>query len=384
MEPKKVIQALKDPTWIEAMQEELLQFKLQDVWTLVDLPYEKRAIGSKWVFKNNLDKRGIIIKNKARLVAQGHTQEEGIDYDEVFAPVARIEAIRLFLAYASFKDFIVYQMVMKSAFLYRKIKEEVYVCQPPGFEDPDFPDKVCKVKKALYGLHQALRACQDKYVAEILKKFRFSKVKTASTPMETSKPLLKDKDGQEVDVHMYRSMIGFLMYLTSLRPDIMFTVCACARHQKPTECDGFNQIIYFLNGSSVKYTLTVRPTIHTSCIKQFWTTVKVKKVNDEVRIQALVDGKRVNIKESSIRHTLRLDDAESTSCLTNAEIFEGLESEVIDIKSTYQGRIEKLESKVERLEEENRVLKELMGVHSKVYSDEPVMEKEESSKQGRK
>ncbi|GJW66953.1 putative ribonuclease H-like domain-containing protein [Tanacetum coccineum] len=106
---------------------------------------------------NKKDERGIMIRNKARLVAQGYTQEEGIDYDEVFAPVARIEAIRLFLAYASFKDFVVYQMDVKSAFLYRKIEEEVYVCQPPGFEDLDFPDRVYKVEKALYGLHQAPR-----------------------------------------------------------------------------------------------------------------------------------------------------------------------------------------------------------------------------------
>ncbi|GJW87285.1 putative ribonuclease H-like domain-containing protein [Tanacetum coccineum] len=158
-EPKKVIQALKDPSWIEAMQEELLQFKLQQVWTLVDLPHGKRAIGTKWVYRNKKDERGIVIRNKARLVAQGYTQEEGIDYDEVFAPVARIEAIRLFLAYASFKDFVVYQMDVKSAFLYGKIEEEVYVCQPPGFEDPEFPDRVYKVEKALYGLHQAPRAC---------------------------------------------------------------------------------------------------------------------------------------------------------------------------------------------------------------------------------
>ncbi|GJY56972.1 putative ribonuclease H-like domain-containing protein [Tanacetum coccineum] len=108
--------------------------------TLVDLPNRKRPIGTKWVYRNKKDERGIMIKNKARLVAQGYTQEEGIDYDEVFAPVARIEAIRLFLAYASFKDFVVYQMDVKSAFLYGKIEEEVYVCQPPGFEDPDFPD----------------------------------------------------------------------------------------------------------------------------------------------------------------------------------------------------------------------------------------------------
>ncbi|GJZ09275.1 putative ribonuclease H-like domain-containing protein [Tanacetum coccineum] len=122
------------------------------------LPNGKWAMGTKCVFRNKKDERGIVIKNKARLVAQGYTQEEGIDYDEVFAPVARIEAIRLFLAYASFKDFVVYQMDVKIAFLYGKIKEEVYVCQPPGFEDPDFPDKIYKVEKTLYGLHQALKA----------------------------------------------------------------------------------------------------------------------------------------------------------------------------------------------------------------------------------
>ncbi|GKA58604.1 retrovirus-related pol polyprotein from transposon TNT 1-94 [Tanacetum coccineum] len=116
----------------------------------------------------------------------------------------RIEAIRLFLAYASFKDFVVYQMDIKSAFLYGKIEEEVYVCQPPGFEDPDFPDRVYKVEKALYGLHQALRACQDKYVGEFLNKFGFTKFKTTSTPIETQKPLLKDEDGEEVDVHIYQ------------------------------------------------------------------------------------------------------------------------------------------------------------------------------------
>ncbi|GJR23286.1 putative ribonuclease H-like domain-containing protein [Tanacetum coccineum] len=225
-EPKKGIHTLKDPSWIEAMQEEFLQFKLQEVWTLVDLPNGKRAIGTKWVYRNKKDVRGIVIKNKARLVAQGYIQEEGIDYDEVFIPVAKIEAIRLFLACASFKDFVVYQMDVKSGFLYGKVEEEVYVCQPPGFEDPDFPDRVYKVEKALYGLYQAPRAwyetlstylldnefqrgktdktlfirrdkglqvkqkedetfiSQDKYVTEIMKKFGFTDVKTASKPME--------------------------------------------------------------------------------------------------------------------------------------------------------------------------------------------------------
>nr|GEW43854.1 hypothetical protein [Tanacetum cinerariifolium] len=118
------------------------------VWILVDLPYRKRVIGTKWVFRNKKDERGIVIRNKARLVTQGHTYEEGIDYEEVFAPVVRIEAIRLFLAYASFMGFMVYQMDFKSAFFYGTIKEEVYVCQPPVFEDPDHPDKVYKVVKA--------------------------------------------------------------------------------------------------------------------------------------------------------------------------------------------------------------------------------------------
>ncbi|GJY30028.1 putative ribonuclease H-like domain-containing protein [Tanacetum coccineum] len=226
MEPKKRVQALKDPSW---------------------------------VFRNKKDERGIVVKNKARLVAQGHTQEEGIDYDEVFAPITSIEAIRLFLAYDSFKDFVVFQMDVKSAFLYGKIEKEVYVCQHPGFDDLHFPDKVYKVENALYGLHQAPRAwyetlstylldngfhkgqidktlfikrhkddillvqvqqksngifiSQDKYVAKILKKFDFASVKTTSTLIETNKALIRDEKAEDVDVHLYRSMIGSLIYL---------------------------------------------------------------------------------------------------------------------------------------------------------------------------
>nr|GEU89941.1 uncharacterized mitochondrial protein AtMg00810-like [Tanacetum cinerariifolium] len=177
--------------------------------------------------------------------------EEGIDYEEVFAPVARIEAIRLFLAYASFMGFMVYQIDVKSAFLYGTIKEKVYVCQPPGFEDLDYPDKVYKVVKALYGLHQAPRACQDKYVAEILKKFGLTDGKSANTPIDTEKPLLKDFDGEDVDVHTYRSMIGSLMYLTSSRLDIMFAVCACDRFQvtpKISHLHAVKRIFRYLKG----------------------------------------------------------------------------------------------------------------------------------------
>nr|GEW34612.1 hypothetical protein [Tanacetum cinerariifolium] len=149
------------------------------------------------------------------------------------------------------EDFVVYQIDVKSAFLYEKIEEDVYVCQPLGFEDLNFPDRVYKVEKVLYGLHQAPRACQDKYVGEILKKFEFIKVKNASAPMETQKPLLKDGDSEEVDVHMYRSMIGSLMYLISLRPDIMFAVCACARYQvnpKVSHLQAVKRIFRYLKG----------------------------------------------------------------------------------------------------------------------------------------
>ncbi|GJW28595.1 putative ribonuclease H-like domain-containing protein [Tanacetum coccineum] len=261
-------------------------FKIQKVWILVDLPYGKKAIGTKWVYRNKKDERGVVVRNKARLVAQGHRQEEGIDYDKVFAPVARIEAIRIFLAFASYMGFIVYQIDVKSAFLYGKIDEEVYVSQPPSFIDPKYPQKVYKVVKALYGLHQAPRAwyatlstfllkngyrrgtidktlfikkdkhdiilvqvyvdeyyfSQDKYIAEILKKFDFASVKTASKPIETHKPLVKDEEASDVDVHLYRSMIGSLMYLMASRPDIMFAVCACSKFQVTPKTSHLNAV----------------------------------------------------------------------------------------------------------------------------------------------
>nr|GFB61771.1 hypothetical protein [Tanacetum cinerariifolium] len=264
----------------------------KNVCTLVDCPKGVRPIRTKWVLKNKKDERGIVVRNKARLVAQGHTQEEGIDYDEVFAPVARIEAIRLFLACASFMGFTVHQMNVKSAFLYGTIDEEVYVMQPPGFQDPAYPAKVYKVEKSMFGLHQAPRAWYDtlsKYLlkngfqrgtidhtlfirreredfilvqvyvddiifgssnpqlcrefealmhkkfqmsamGDIIKKFGYSDVRSSNTPMEKENPWGKDGTGKDVDLHLYRSMIGSLTYLTASRPDIMFAICACARH----------------------------------------------------------------------------------------------------------------------------------------------------------
>ncbi|KAI3770566.1 hypothetical protein L6452_01704 [Arctium lappa] len=161
IEPKKTDDALRDPNWVSAMQEELTEFTRNKVWNLVPRPSDKTVIGTKWVFRNKLDEHGTVTRNKARLVAQGYRQEKGIDYDETFAPVARLEAIRLFFAYAVYKDFIVYQMDVKSAFLNGKLNEEVYVEQPPGFYDPKYPNYVYKLDKALYGLKQAPRAWYD-------------------------------------------------------------------------------------------------------------------------------------------------------------------------------------------------------------------------------
>nr|GEV04692.1 hypothetical protein [Tanacetum cinerariifolium] len=609
------------------------------------------------VYMNKKDERGIVVRNKARLVAQGHRQEEWLDYNEVFAHVARIEAIRIFLAFASYMGFIVYQMDVKSAFLYGKINEEVYVSQPLGFIDSKFSNKVYKVVKALYGLHQAPRLWyatlttflvqsgyrrglidknlfikKDKkdimlvqvYVDDIIfgstkkswcdefealmknrfqmsymgeltfflglqvnqKKdvcacFRFqitpktshlqavkrifrksttggcqflgrrlilwqckkqTIVATSTTEAEyvaaasccgqvlwiqnqigsfkcwlittpqmvINSPCLTHKKelaipeqtttGKELSNPL---MVGSLpkttlptklvnvvrlklttarVYVAEAKPIIMSTPPFAKTYnliaylEKPTESEGFAQIIDFLNGSSVKYALTASPTIYTSCIKQFWITAKVKTVNDEVRIQALVDGKRVNIKVSSIRRTLRfvqliinhqlgdmahhketfdtpslankvfanmkrlmhnqypsplkhqlLNPKRSTNqrgsilknlvppteypaeqnlplpfndplpsgedslklkelmdlCINLSNKVLELKSEVIDIKSTYQEKIEKLEGMVERLEEENRMLKELKSVHSTDDANEPVMEKEKSSKQER-
>ncbi|GKA86755.1 putative ribonuclease H-like domain-containing protein [Tanacetum coccineum] len=421
-EPKKVIYALKDPSWIEAMQEELLQFKLQKVWTLVDLPNGKRAIGTKWVFGNKKDEMGIVIRNKARL-----------------------------------------------------IEEDIYVCQPPRFEDPDFLHRVYKVKKALYELHQAPKAwyetlltylldnefqrgkidktlfikrykgdillvqvyvddiifgstkkelcnafkklmhekfqissmgeltfflglqvqqkkdgifiSQDKYVGEIRKKFGFTEVKTTSTPMETQKPLLKDEDGEEVDVHMYRSMIGSLMYLTSSRPDIMFAVCACARYQvnpKVSHLYVVKRIFRYLKGQPklglwypkyshfdlVTYTdsdyarasldrksttgvnaarhnllllvkvnaarhnllflVKVNAAKHNLLLLVKVNAAKLnllllaKTINREVQLQALVNGNKVIITESTMRRDLQLEDVDGVDCLTNATIFKQL------------------------------------------------------------
>nr|GEX19790.1 hypothetical protein [Tanacetum cinerariifolium] len=259
------------------------------------------AIGTKWVFRNKKDERGIVVRNKARLVAQGNTQEEGIDYEEVFALVGRIEAIRLFLAYASFMGFMVYQMDVKSAFLYGTIEEEVYVCQPPGFEDPDYPDKVYKVVKALYGLHQAPRACQDKYVAEILRKLRMTDGKSASTPIDTEKPLLKDLDG----VNTPRSdedrleLMELMIFLLPSDEKVGIGVSAVNLQVFDVRLMLLLLVQMFLLFGLTNWCCSL----------------------SAVRLQALVDKKKMVVTEATIRDALQLDDEEGVECLPNEEIF---------------------------------------------------------------
>ncbi|GJR33631.1 zf-CCHC domain-containing protein [Tanacetum coccineum] len=167
-EPKNIKEAIQDESWTMAMQEELNQFKINDVWCLVPPPKNQTIIGTKWVFKNKLDENGVVSRNKARLVAQGYNQQEGIDFDETYAPVARLESIRILLAYACAHDFKLFQMDVKSAFLNGFINEEVYVAQPPRFVDFEKPNHVFKLKKALYGLKQAPKAWYDRLKAFLL------------------------------------------------------------------------------------------------------------------------------------------------------------------------------------------------------------------------
>ncbi|GJT66899.1 retrovirus-related pol polyprotein from transposon TNT 1-94 [Tanacetum coccineum] len=238
----------------------LEQFKRLDVWVLVPAPDNVKPLTLKWLLKNKHDEENTVIRNKTHLVVRGYHQEEGIDFEESFTPVVRMDAIRIFLAYDAHKSFTVFQMDVKTAFLHGTLKEEVYMCQPEGFIDVDHPSHVYKLKKALYVLNQAPRAWsmlmilslvlqtlvnqspygifinQSNYVLEILKKYGMKTCDPVGTPMKIKDKLDLDQNGTLVDAMKYRSMIGALMYLTSSRPDIVHATCLCARYQaKPTE-----------------------------------------------------------------------------------------------------------------------------------------------------
>jgi hypothetical protein len=324
IEPFRVEEALQDPDWVLAKQEELNNFKRNEVWNLV--PRSKQNIvGIKWVFRNKQDEHGVVTRNKARLVAKGYAQVAGLDFEETFAPMARLESIRILLAYAAHHSFRLFQMDVKNTFLNGPIKEEVYVEQPPGFEDDRYPDHVYKLSKALYGLKQALRAwyeclrdflisnafkvgktgptlftktcngdlfvcqiyvddiifgstnqksceafsrvmtqkfkmsmmgeltyflgfqvkqlkdgtfiSQTNYTQDLLKRFGVKDAKPTKTPMGTDGHVDLNKGGKSIDQKAYRSMIGSLLYLCASRPNIMLSVCMCARYQSdPKEC----------------------------------------------------------------------------------------------------------------------------------------------------
>lgn len=169
-EPKNVSDALSDTFWLNAMKDEIGQIEKNETWELVPRPEGKNVIGGKWIFQNKLDESGKVVRNKARFVCKGYAQQEGVDFGETFAPVARLESIRMFLAYTSFKKFTVYQMDVKTTFLNGYLEEEVYMEQPEGFESSEHLDHVYRLKKALYGLKQAPRAWYSRLDSHLISK----------------------------------------------------------------------------------------------------------------------------------------------------------------------------------------------------------------------
>nr|GEU35886.1 hypothetical protein [Tanacetum cinerariifolium] len=227
----------------------LNEFERLGVWELIPQPDKVMVITLKWIYKVKQDELGGILKNKAWLVAHGYRQEEGIDFEVSFVRVARLESIRIFLAFAAHMNMVVYQMDVKTASLNGNLREKVYVTQPDGFVDPDNPNHIYKLKKALYGLnklhkrglqisqsHRGIFINQSKYALESLKKYGFDSCDPVDTLMVEKSKLDKDKEGKTVDPSYYRGMIGTLLYLTASRPDLQFAICMCARYQaRPTE-----------------------------------------------------------------------------------------------------------------------------------------------------
>nr|GEV75182.1 retrovirus-related Pol polyprotein from transposon TNT 1-94 [Tanacetum cinerariifolium] len=358
-EPKSIKEAMTDSAWIEAMQEELHQYDRLQFCELVDKPFGKMVIRLKWLWKNKKDENQTVIRNKARLVAKGYAQEEGIDFEESFAPVARLKAVRIFIAYAAYRSFPIYQMDMKTAFLNGPLKDEVYVAQPDGFGDPDHPEKVYRLRKSLYGLKQALKAWYDelsmfltskgfskglqihqsprgifinqaKYTLQILHKHGMDKGQSIGTPMATKPKLVADLSGNPVDQTVYRSKIGSLMYLTSSRPDIVQTGsifeliafldddhAGCIDSRKSTsggiQFQGDKLVSWMskkqnctaMSSAEVEYTA-----LSASYAQVMW-----------MRTQLQVDGHNRTITEASVRRHLKLTDAEGISTLPTTEIF---------------------------------------------------------------
>lgn len=286
-DPVRFEDAAQDPKWQKAMDEEIAAIKKNQTWELTDLPMGHKAIGVKWVYKTKLNKEGKVDKYKARLIVKGYKQEYGVDYQEVFAPVARHDTIRLVLALASQNSWQVFQMDVKSAFLHDDLVEEVYVDQAPGYVIQGKEKKVYRLRKALYGLKQAPRAwysriatyftsatlfadfkqsmmaefdmsdlglmhyflgievvqsdkgifiTQRKYALEILDRFQMKNCNPVRTPTEPGLKLSKDLKGKKVNSSFFKQIVGSLLYLTATRPDIMHAVSIISRYMEyPTE-----------------------------------------------------------------------------------------------------------------------------------------------------
>ncbi|KAJ9555727.1 hypothetical protein OSB04_010341 [Centaurea solstitialis] len=295
VEPLKVVDALADPDWFIAMQEEINQFVRLKVWRLVPRPEGKSIIDTKWIFKNKKDEDNVVVRNKARLVAKGYRQQEGIDYNETFAPVARIEAIRMFLAYAAHKDFTVYQMDVKTTFLNGVFQEEVYVSQPEGFVDEDHPDHVYILDKALYGLKQAPRAWYDS-LSQFLVESGYSKGKIDNT-------LFIKREGEHI------------MLVQIYVDDIIF------RSTCPNFCDTFSKLMM------TRYEMSMMGELN------FFLGLQVKQlsagifINQEKYIKHIL--KKYNLENAKIMKTPM-----SPSCALDSDP----DGKAVDV-TTYRGMI---------------------------------------------
>nr|GEU91035.1 hypothetical protein [Tanacetum cinerariifolium] len=326
-----------------------METSIPNVWILVDCPKGVRPIGIKWVLKNKKDERGIMIRNKARLVAQGYIQEEGIDYEEVFAPVAKIKAIRLFLAYASFMRFIVYQMDIKSAFLYGTIDKEVYVMQPPGFQDPEFPNRVYKLEKAIPDIMFDVCACarhqvtpKECHLHAIKRIFRYLKghpklglwslsVCTARINATVEQVMKGSVLGNHIlcTTVVSQSVLGWDIETSRIRVFIEYSwVVTKGIFSNGLKWDSVvNMCIIFLHGSyseqrTHEFIAQHRfPSDSGLCLS---FPYKIKTMNQETKILATVDGKPRTISESSLRRHHKLNDEEGISSLPDTELFENL------------------------------------------------------------
>nr|GEW40705.1 hypothetical protein [Tanacetum cinerariifolium] len=350
-EPKRVHQALKDPSWIEAMQEDLLQFKMQNSAFLYGTIEEEVYVCQPPGFEDP-DHPDKVVKALYGLhqaprawyeTLATYLLENGFQRGTIDQTLFIKKQTGDILLVQIYVDDIIFGATNKDLCRsFEKLMKDKFQMSSMG-ELTFFLGLLVKQKK------DGIFISQDKYVAEILRKFGLTKGKSASTPIDTEKPLLKDSDGEDVDVHTYRSMIGSLMYLTSSRPDIMFKVCACARFQvtpKASHLHAVKRIFRYLKGKPhlglwypkdspfdlVAYSDSDYAVVATSSIEaeyvaaasfcaQFWNTVVVKQFNDVTRLQALVDKKNVVTTEATIRDVLRLDDAEGVDCLPNEEIF---------------------------------------------------------------